>query len=60
MSQEQFASKIGAHRTYVGHIERGETNPTMFDIVRIASGLEVDLGELMSDLDAWLPRGEHA
>jgi transcriptional regulator with XRE-family HTH domain len=46
-SQEGFAEVVGVHRTYIGGIERGERNPTLTTIVRIARALEVPLPDLL-------------
>lgn len=48
-SQEGFAAVAGLHRTYMGGIERGERNPTLTTILRIAEALEVDPAELFRD-----------
>jgi transcriptional regulator with XRE-family HTH domain len=47
LSQEQFADKLGYHRTYVGGLERGERNLTLKAVERIASRLRLDPLELM-------------
>jgi len=47
MSQEQLAELAGLHRTYVGGIERGERNPTLLNLLKIARALEVPLSELV-------------
>ncbi|WP_382304062.1 helix-turn-helix domain-containing protein [Herbiconiux sp. UC225_62] len=36
MSQEDFANKLGYHRTYLGGVERGERNLTLRSVERIA------------------------
>lgn len=41
LSQEEFAERAGVHRTYVGGIERGERNPTLQTICRLAAALNV-------------------
>lgn len=50
LSQEGLAEHAGVHRTYIGHVERGEVNPTLWSIIRIAASLGVDPGELVSGL----------
>jgi transcriptional regulator with XRE-family HTH domain len=47
-SQEDlgFASRL--HRNYVGAIERGEINPTMRTILRLAIGLRIRPSELIA------------
>ncbi len=45
-SQEGFASEVGIHRTYIGGIERGERNPTITTVYKIAQALGVDIKEL--------------
>ena len=48
-SQEAFAEKIRVHRTYLGGIERGERNPTLASIFRIAEALNVPAWRLLRD-----------
>jgi len=48
MSQEQLAEAAGVHRTYVGMIERGEKNVTIYNIERIAKALDVSPGSLLN------------
>jgi transcriptional regulator with XRE-family HTH domain len=48
-SQEGFAGVAGVHRTYMGGIERGERNPTLTTILRIALALEIEPAELFRD-----------
>lgn len=46
MSQEAFAHHVGLDRTYIGGIERGERNPSLTTILRIASALNADPASL--------------
>lgn len=48
MSQERLAEAAGVHRAYVGHVERGETTPTLYSIVRFAVALERDAADLVA------------
>ena len=48
VSQEQLGYDSGLHRTYIGGIERGERNPSLANILRIADALEVSPSELMA------------
>jgi transcriptional regulator with XRE-family HTH domain len=50
LSQEKLGELSGLHRTYIGHVERGEVNPTLASIVKLADALRVDAGELTSRL----------
>ena len=50
-SQEELAAAANLHRTYLSGIERGQRNPTLLIIVRIATALRVPPSELMKGLD---------
>ena len=49
LSQEKVALKAGLDRSYLGQIERGESNVSLINIERIAEALGVGAGELFSD-----------
>lgn len=57
LSQEELADLAGLHRTYVGSIERGERNPSLLNIARLARALRVKPSELMPELPARGQRG---
>lgn len=46
LSQEKLADISNIHRTYLGGIERGERNPSLKNIAKIAKALGVTLSEL--------------
>jgi transcriptional regulator with XRE-family HTH domain len=46
-SQESFAAKIKVHRTFMGTIERGNTNVSLDTLERLARGLEMGVWELI-------------
>lgn len=48
LSQEELGERADLHRNYVGMLERGERNPTLLNVYRIADGLEVEAAELLS------------
>lgn len=47
LSQEQLGVTAGLHRNYVGAIERGEINPTLRVIFKLAHGLVMLPSELL-------------
>ena len=49
ISQETLGHISGLHRTYVGAIERGERNPSVLSLKKIADALKVPLGELFDE-----------
>ena len=52
LSQEDLADVAGLHRTYIGHLERGEVNPSLLNILKVSAALGIDAGELVSGLAA--------
>lgn len=50
-SQEAFARTVGIHRTYLGAIERGERNPALGNLARVAAGLSIPLSVLFADAE---------
>ena len=51
-SQEELADLAGLHRTFVGRVERGETNLTLQNIKKLADALNVSLSELFQHLES--------
>jgi transcriptional regulator with XRE-family HTH domain len=45
-TQEQFAGFCGVHRTYLGHVERGEKNVSLSTVSRLANALGVRIPAL--------------
>jgi transcriptional regulator with XRE-family HTH domain len=52
LSQEGLAEAAGLHRTYIGDVERGNRNVSLFNVVRIAVGLELSFAELAARAEA--------
>jgi transcriptional regulator with XRE-family HTH domain len=47
LSQEGLAARAEIHRTYIGGIERGERNPTLLMIHRLARALGIKASQLV-------------
>lgn len=47
LTQIQLANKGDFDRNYIGMIERGERNPSLLSLQRLANALEVDLSLLV-------------
>lgn len=47
ITQEELAARLGMHRTYIGLIERGERNPTIRTLYKIAKALKVPASDLL-------------
>lgn len=50
-SQESFADHCGVHRTFMGTIERGESNLSFSNLVKVSRGLGITLSRLLSGLE---------
>ena len=51
ISQERLAFDAGVDRSYLGSVERGEANPTVDVLDRLAGTLDVPLTELFEEID---------
>ena len=51
ISQEESAHLAGLDRSYIGQVERGERNVSLFNIFKIAKGLNVRPSDLFANLD---------
>lgn len=47
LSQIELAAKVGIDRSYMGFLERGERNPSLEVITKIAEALSVTPDELL-------------
>ena len=50
-SQESFADASRFHRTYIGSVERGETNISLDNLERIARTLKVSVAHLFAEAE---------
>ncbi len=48
MSQEILAEKANLHPSLIGKMERGEINPTIISLEKIAKAFNITLAELLS------------
>ncbi|PWT99837.1 MAG: transcriptional regulator [Terriglobia bacterium] len=56
-SQEDFADHCGVHRTFMGTIERGESNLSFSNLVKVSQGLGITLSQLLSGLEKRVAKG---
>jgi transcriptional regulator with XRE-family HTH domain len=49
-SQETMGEACDLHWTYIGQVERGERNPGIQSVYKIAKGLKITMAELMKDV----------
>ena len=47
LTQEELAERADLHPTYIGAIERGERNASVYTLLRIAEGLGVEIKDLL-------------
>jgi transcriptional regulator with XRE-family HTH domain len=50
VSQDQLAGRTGIHPTAIGRFERGDREPRLRSILRLAEGLGVQPGWLVDDV----------
>jgi transcriptional regulator with XRE-family HTH domain len=51
IAQDQFALLANVDRSYFGKLERGERQPSLALIIRIASGLGIAAGDLVAKVE---------
>nr|WP_290222511.1 helix-turn-helix transcriptional regulator [Trichocoleus desertorum] len=49
ISQEKLAELAELHRTYISNLERGDANPTLDIINRLAKALDISIAQLFTD-----------
>jgi transcriptional regulator with XRE-family HTH domain len=54
LTQEEFASEVGLHRTYIADIERGRRNVSVMNLCRIATALRLSVSELFIGIETRL------
>lgn len=60
MAQDQFALLANVDRSYYGKLERGERQPSLGLLLRIANGLGVSGASLVERTEAHLPRAKQS
>lgn len=56
LSQEELALQSGIQRSYMGGIERGERNPSLANILKIAQTLDVPPSDILRRAENQLRR----
>lgn len=52
LSQEEVSLRTGVHRNYVGGVERGEREPTVTTIARLAAALDTSMASIFAEAEA--------
>lgn len=51
LSQEALADRCGVHWTFLGQVERGRRNLNLHNLLKLAKGLGIDPGVLVTGLE---------
>jgi len=54
VSQETLGFQAGLHRNFVGHVERGEGNPTVTVLVKLVRALDLPLSVIVGEFERCL------
>ncbi|WP_251959360.1 helix-turn-helix domain-containing protein [Nostoc commune] len=49
LSQEELAERAQLHRTYISSIERGQRNPSLENIEKLAKALNISISALFAE-----------
>lgn len=60
VSQEELAHHADLHRTFVSMLERGERNPSLAVIRKLAAALGTTAGDLVTETDQEMGEGSDA
>ncbi|MDR2969340.1 MAG: helix-turn-helix transcriptional regulator [Tannerellaceae bacterium] len=52
ITQQQLADKIGKERSYIAHIERGETDMQLSSFIKISNALGLNVSLIQSTMQA--------
>jgi len=50
ISQEQLAQRCEFDRTYISMLERGKRNPSLLNLKKLSTGLQIKLSTLLEEL----------
>lgn len=50
LSQAELGARAGVHRNQVGRFERGEQEPRLYALLKLAKALNIDAGDLIRGL----------
>ncbi|MBD2447395.1 helix-turn-helix transcriptional regulator [Nostoc sp. FACHB-152] len=59
LSQEQLAEQAGLHRTYISNLERGELNPSLETIEKLANALSLSIPALFINYNIHVEHEEY-
>lgn len=54
-SQERLGHQAALHRNYIGGVERGELNPSLTNIFKLARALDIEASKLLAVTEDLLP-----
>jgi transcriptional regulator with XRE-family HTH domain len=55
LMQSQVAARAGIHYTEVSRVERGQRDPRLSTIMRLAQAVSVQPAQLLDGIEIWLP-----